>query len=341
MTRRGLMVLLGFGALLALVAALRLLVGPSPGGAALALPATDEVWSLRLTRVLLGVIVGGSLGVAGAMLQSLLRNPIASPDLLGMASGAALALLVVAFASTLGGAAGGVASLSGGRGDMAGTLALRTPAAIVGSMAVLALVFVLGQRRGLIEPVSLILVGVIISIVSASLGQLIVQLMGERGFAAGRLLLGTLRDDATRAEIGVTGAMLAGGVVLGAVWGPAMDAASMSDDEARSVGVRLRRLRVGLLLASGALTAGAVVLAGPIGFVGLIAPHAARLLAGPGHRVVVLGAGLAGAALVVAGDALVMSLPLSVGRVPLSIVTAIVGGPVFIAMLRREMWRRR
>jgi iron complex transport system permease protein len=318
------MVLVGLGALLALAAVVRLLVGPSAGGTLLALPATGEVWSIRLTRVALGVIVGGSLGVAGAMLQSLLRNPIASPDLLGMASGAALALLVVAFASTIG---------------IAGSVALRTPAAVAGSMAVLAVVYALGQRRGLIEPVSLILVGVIISIVAASIGQLLVQLMGERGFIAGRLLLGTLRDDATRTEMGVAGAMLAIGALLGAAWGPAMDAASMGEDEARSVGVRLKRLRAGLLLASGALTAGAVVLAGPIGFVGLIAPHGVRLIAGPGNRVVVLGAGLAGAALIVAGDALVMALPLSTGRVPLSIVTAIIGGPVFIAMLRREMRR--
>ncbi|MDX9910804.1 MAG: iron ABC transporter permease [Phycisphaerales bacterium] len=324
MSRRGMMVLVGLGALLALAAVVRLLVGPSAGGTLLALPATGEVWSIRLTRVALGVIVGGSLGVAGAMLQSLLRNPIASPDLLGMASGAALALLVVAFASTIG---------------IAGSVALRTPAAVAGSMAVLAVVYALGQRRGLIEPVSLILVGVIISIVAASIGQLLVQLMGERGFIAGRLLLGTLRDDATRTEMGVAGAMLAIGALLGAAWGPAMDAASMGEDEARSVGVRLKRLRAGLLLASGALTAGAVVLAGPIGFVGLIAPHGVRLIAGPGNRVVVLGAGLAGAALIVAGDALVMALPLSTGRVPLSIVTAIIGGPVFIAMLRREMRR--
>jgi iron complex transport system permease protein len=269
------------------------------------------------------------------MLQSLLRNPIASPDLLGMASGAALAMLLVAFAAqgTAWAGAGMAAATLGG------PMAMRTPAAIAGSLAVLAIVYALGQRRGLIEPVSLILVGVIISIVAASIGQLVVQLMAERGFVAGRLLLGTLRDDATRGELLVTGLMLAIGAGLGAAWGPAMDAASMGDDEARSVGVRLKRLRAGLLLASGALTAGAVVLAGPIGFVGLIAPHAVRLMAGPGNRVVVIGAGLAGAALVVGGDALVMALPLSAGRIPLGIVTAIVGGPVFIAMLRRELRR--
>ena len=114
MLRRGLGVLLACGVLLTLVAVLRLLVGPMgrSGAWPLAWPASGEVWSLRLTRVALGVIVGGSLGVAGAMLQSLLRNPIASPDLLGMASGAALALLLVAFAAQ-GAASGGSRSRRG------------------------------------------------------------------------------------------------------------------------------------------------------------------------------------------------------------------------------------
>jgi iron complex transport system permease protein len=105
------------------------------------------------------------------------------------------------------------------------------------------------------------------------------------------------------------------------------------------VGVGLSRLRTVLFLTSGVLTAGSVVLAGPIGFVGLICPHAVRLLAGPGHRVLVLGSALAGAALVVGCDALVRVVDLGTGQLPIGVLTSLLGGPVLIWLLRREAGR--
>ena len=103
--------------------------------------------------------------------------------------------------------------------------------------------------------------------------------------------------------------------------------------------VRLGALRAGLFVMSGALAAGSVVLAGPIGFVGLVCPHLARLLSGPSHRTLVVGSALLGAGAIVAADAGVKLIDLGAGRMPLGVLTALVGGPVFIALLRREMLR--
>jgi iron complex transport system permease protein len=113
----------------------------------------------------------------------------------------------------------------------------------------------------------------------------------------------------------------------------------MSEDEARSVGVRLGALRTTLFLLAGALSAGSVLLAGPIGFVGLVCPHLGRLLGGPSHRLLVVNSCILGGAVIVLADAGVRLIDLGAGRMPLGVLTALIGGPVFIAMLRREMLR--
>ena len=99
------------------------------------------------------------------------------------------------------------------------------------------------------------------------------------------------------------------------------------------------RLRVVLFILAGALTANAVVLAGPVGFVGLVCPHVVRLLAGVTHRTLLIGSALAGAALVIGADAAVKSINLASGRMPIGVITALVGGPVFILLLRRDSGR--
>ncbi|MEL6797692.1 MAG: iron chelate uptake ABC transporter family permease subunit, partial [Planctomycetota bacterium] len=114
---------------------------------------------------------------------------------------------------------------------------------------------------------------------------------------------------------------------------------SMGDDEATSVGVSIRGLRVWLFVVSGVLTAMSVVVAGPIGFVGLVVPHAARLMLGPDHRVLVVASALLGGAVIVAADAMVRSIELPTGRLPVGVVTALLGGPVFILMLRSMLTR--
>jgi iron complex transport system permease protein len=133
----------------------------------------------------------------------------------------------------------------------------------------------------------------------------------------------------------VVSALAVTGAGLGIALGRSLDAACLSDDEARSVGVPLGWLRVTLFLAAGILTAATVSLTGPIAFVGLVAPHAARLLVGPRHATLALGSALAGAALLLAADSARQLLEIGGGRLPVGVLTAVIGGPVFLLLLRR------
>jgi iron complex transport system permease protein len=154
------------------------------------------------------------------------------------------------------------------------------------------------------------------------------------------LLVGSLTDDVQWGQIAMGAAVALAGLAIGVSAGPAMDAATLADDEASSVGVRIGRLRAVLFVAAGAMTAAAVAIAGPIGFVGLICPHVVRLMAGGSaavaHRWLVIGSALAGAALIVGADAAVKMVYLDTGRMPLGVITTVVGGVVFLGLLRRE-----
>lgn len=312
-----------FALIAALAVALRLLASPE----GLELPRDAIEWQLRTGRIASGLVVGAALATAGVFLQALLRNPLAEPAVLGLTGGAGLGVALWIYSGYL--ATGAIVQYH----------APILPA-LAGSLGALAVVGALGQRRGLIDPTSLILVGVVLSLICGAGVMFVQHLLPDRGVAlASRWVLGAISDDVATRWLAGVGAMTLACVGLGAALGPAMDAASLSDDEARSVGVRLGPLRAALFLMSGSLAAGSVVLAGPIGFVGLVCPHLVRLLAGPGHRTLVLGSALLGAGAIVAADAGVKLIDLGAGRMPLGVLTALVGGPVFIALLRRELRR--
>lgn len=298
------------------------------GGPTVGLPAPQYL-EPRLLHVASAAAVGACLGVAGTLLQSLLRNPLASPDLLGVSSGASLAVMLGHYLAWIGGIAGWA---SGAWAD--GT------AALIGATGALLLVYTLSQRRGSVDPVSMILIGVIVSILCSAFAALIQQLMPpDPARRSARWLFGFIDEGVSWAAIGAVASLAAAGTALAWWLGPAMDASAMSEEEARAVGVRIGRLRAAQFAAAGALTAGSVVLAGPIGFVGLVCPHLVRILAGPRHRPLVVGAALAGAAMVVGADAIVAAGSLvvpEIGRLQIGVVTALIGGPVFIAALRRQ-----
>ncbi len=343
--------LLGIAAIAAVV--VRLFgVGPALD-AAVSDDARSQIYSLRLLRVGAGASVGACLAVAGVMLQSLMRNPLASPDLMGMSAGAGLAVLL----SRAIGASLGAAGVGGITAGLAFGAAWDVLPALVGAFSTLAVVFSLSHRRGLLDPTWLVLVGVMISILCGAGIMLLQHLVPGVASAggAGRVLVGALSDETTRAQVGLVAFVALLGLAVGLFFGPAMDAGALGDHEAFSVGVPLRRLRTCLLLTAGLLTAAAVALAGPLGFVGLICPHAVRVLAArrnthqldprsivPGwwgsHRVRTIGSALAGITLVVGGDALVSALRDahdSIGRLPLGVVMAFLGAPAFVLLLRR------
>jgi iron complex transport system permease protein len=309
------------GLSLGVVAAAALRLGVGPEG--LAWPDSAPVWGVRGVRSGAGVVVGAGLGAAGVLLQGLLRNPLASPDLMGLSSGAGLAVTIAA-------ALGYWAT-----GEL-GTPPGVTAAALVGSLGTLALVYTLSQRRAVIDPVSMVLVGVVVSIVAGSATMLAQHALPDRGVGVSRWFVGRLSEESGAMGVGAVGALVGAWVAWGVWRASALDAATLGDDEARSLGVRLGRLRAGQFVGAGVLTAGTVALAGPIGFVGLVCPHAARALVGPRHALVLPAAALLGAAAVVVADVLVRVIDLGTGQLPLGVVTAVVGGPVFIAMVLRH-----
>lgn len=308
--------------LLAVVLAAVVVLRLAMGGGGLAWPGSPEVWGLRVDRVAAGAVVGASLALGGAFLQTLLRNPLASPDLIGAAAGAGLAVMAWV-----------VLSGSSGQGVVRGGVAL------AGASVTMALVYAVAQRRGLVEPSSLLLVGVMVTVLCGAATLLLAHFTPDRGYGVARWTVGTLGDDSPRWAVvtGLVAVPLAAG--LGAWFGPMLDATTMGDDEAHAMGVPLRRVRPALFAASGVLTAIAVSIAGPVGFVGLVCPHLVRLLAGPASRGVVIGSALSGAALFVGADALVRAIELPSGRLPIGVLTALIGGPTFLLLLRSERGR--
>lgn len=307
------------GVLLA-VGLLRLLVG----GESLGWPQVPGALELRAQRLASGLAVGSALAVAGVLLQSLLRNPLASPDLMGLAAGAGLGVTLATYAA-----------YSAGLGLALAPGAAQGPA-LVGAFAALGLVYALSLRSWLIDPVAMVLVGVAVSFVLGSASVLVQHLLPDRGESGRRWLMGALVDGTPSADVAILAGLTLAALGVGAPLSRAMDAAAMSEDEARSAGVWLAGLRAFQFIAAGLLTAGAVAIAGPLGFVGLVGPHVARLAAGPGHRGLLIASALAGAVLVVGADTALKSITIDGGRLPIGVLTSLIGGPVFIALLLRE-----
>ena len=325
--------LAGLTLLLRLVAAARLTIGepiPRLEDDAIDWPAFRDYLSLRLDRVMVGLFVGGALAAAGVLLQALLRNPLASPYILGLSSGAMVGVTLVEYLGFL--------------GLFGATLALGSThlGALAGALATMAIVYALGQRRGWIDPLGLLLVGVIVNAVNGALVMFFSYLMpahlrGEVSLWAMGYFNQNVMVEWPPWSLIIVGLVTVGGIALAAWFGRAMDLATLSDDEAQSMGLNLRSLRLALFALAGMLTAGSIVLAGPIGFVGLICPHFVRLLIGPSHRPLLVGAALAGAALVIAADGAVKLADVGQGLMPLGILTSLIGGPVFLWMLHRRL----
>lgn len=317
--------LVGIAVALALAMAGRLLLGSSGVG----WPAS-EIIGYRVSAVAVGAVVGASLGVSGLLLQVLLRNPLASPFILGLSSGAGFGYMVALY---LGWRFGIEVS-----GPFAAALGVGGPvvSATLGSLLVLGVVWSLGMRQGSPDPLALVLAGVIVGAIASAATTAVQSIVpsGLRGDFLG-WMMGRIPEAPPRGLFVCLACLCVAGIAIAWRVGPALDAASASDDEAIAVGVPLVRLRRLLFLLSGLLAAATVPLAGPIGFVGLIGPHAARLILGAKHRPLALGSGLAGAALLVAADAARQLVDLGGGRLPVGVVTALVGGPIFLWLLRR------
>ena len=276
----------------------------------------------RLSRVLLGALVGAALAPAGLAFQALLRNPLADPYVLGVSGGATVAATL---AIVLGGAAGALG---------AWTLPVW---AFVGALGAVAAVYLFGRVRGRLVPNVALLAGVVMNALAAAL-VVAIRLVASPQAAHQALywLTGTLgATDGTR--LAALAAYLL--VALAVLWRAAvpMNVLALGADAAHAVGVDAERWRRVVFLAASLLTGAAVAFAGPIGFVGIVVPHALRALFGPDHRLLLPTSALAGAAFLVLADTGARMAFLPLGTEPtVGVITALLGAPFFLVILRRR-----
>jgi len=292
---------------------------------------TWAIWRMRLFRLAAAATVGAGLGAAGAALQGLMRNPLAEPYILGISSGAGVGVVV-------GSAIAGWGLLP---------VWLETPMlAFVGALATCGIVYALAQHRGRLDPYGLLLSGVIVNVFNGAVMLAILLVLDpNRILEHVRWSMGDPPQwiwSRSSLLLLCAGLIILGWVVL-VLRGLAFNALGLGDDVAESTGVAVHRLRFETFVVVGMMTAAAVSLAGPIGFVGLIVPHICRLLVGPDHRRLLIYSGFAGAILLMATDTFCRTVGpmIGVGKIPVGVVTALAGGPFFIYLLRRrfrEAW---
>jgi len=283
-------------------------------------PAADAliIWQLRVPRVAAAALVGGALAVAGALYQAVLRNPLADPYVIGTAAGAQLGMIAALLLPVQ------VALLGFGT--------LQVFAFITASLTVL-VVYGLARTGGRTPIVTLLLAGFVLSsfLISAST---FLMMISNRIEQAMQWTMGSL-DVSEMTQLTVVGPVIlflvAGSVLLARP----LDVMMLGEEQAGHLGIHVERLKLVAVVVATLLTALAVTLAGIVAFVGLVAPHAIRLIYGPGHRLLLPSSALVGATFVVGAD-LISRVALAPVPIPLSIVTAVIGAPLFLHLLRRS-----
>lgn len=285
---------------------------------------TDEliIMQVRLPRALGAALVGAALGVAGALFQGLLRNPLADPLLLGTSSGAALGAvvaLVITSAVTV---------------EWLG-FSLVALLAFVGALLAVAVVYTLATRGGRTPVVTLLLAGVAVGAMLTAAQTLLIVLETtlQQHFGALYFWFSGAIDVESWAQLGIVAALLAVGL-LTALWlAPTLDAFALGEEMAAHLGVHVERRKLLIVGAAALLVAASVTIGGLVGFVGLVAPHVCRLLLGPRSRPLVAASALGGAVFVTLADLLARTV-VAPTELPLGVVTAFVGGPFFLWLLR-------
>lgn len=287
--------------------------GPMPSHA----QGDNTLWQIRFPRVAMAAIVGAALATAGALMQGIFGNPLAEPSVVGVSAGAAFAAATaMVFQITVFGA---------------WTIAAF---AFVGGLATTFLVYILSRADGRTEIVTLVLMGIAVNaICGAGLAFLMFIADTQAREEIVFWQLGSLNGSrwpyvwivAPCALIGFLGAMAAS---------RQLDILSLGDRAARHVGVHVERLRVICIVLVALLTAAGVAFAGIIAFVGLVVPHLIRMIAGPGHRLLVPASALGGAVLLIGAD-LVARTAVAGADLPIGMLTSLLGGPFFFWLLRR------
>jgi iron complex transport system permease protein len=284
----------------------------------IARPAEVIVLQLRLPRVLLAGIVGAALAASGAVFQGLFRNPMADPAIIGVSSGAALGAILVI--------------VTVGAGSL-GALAVPA-AAFAGAMATALVVYRLARIGPAVHVATLLLAGIAVAAVISALMSLVMSLSGEEIRNIYAWLVGGLVAQGWR-SIAIVVPVVALGLAGAALVAHPLNLVALGEERAAQLGVSVDVLK-GRAIAVGALLAAAAVsVAGIIGFVGLMTPHLLRLVVGADHRRLVPASALGGATLLILAD-LVARTVIAPAELPVGVVTALLGGPFFLFLLRRE-----
>jgi iron complex transport system permease protein len=276
------------------------------------------LFELRIPRVVLAVVVGSALAAAGAVFQALFRNPMADPAIIGVSSGAAL---------------GAIAAILLGGGVLAGGLAV-SGAAFVGALCVAFVVYRLARIGPAVQVATLLLAGIAMAAVISAVISLVMSLAGEQIRSIYFWLLGGLGGRGWDA-VATAAPLVSLGVVLSLLAVRDLNLMALGEERAAQLGVEIERFKR-LSLATGALLAAAAVsVAGVIGFVGLMTPHILRLVLGADHRRLVPASILGGATFMVLADLAARTVR-APEEIPVGAVTALLGGPFFLYLLRRE-----
>ncbi len=272
---------------------------------------------IRLPRALLGVLVGGALGLAGAAMQGFLRNPLAEPGLIGTSGSAALGAVIAIHTGAY------------------AAFALALPlAALMGAGVAVALVMALAGREA--RALTLILAGVALSALAGALTALVLNL-APSPYAAAEIVFWLMGSLADRSMLHVTLAapfVLAGGALLLAQ-GRGLDALTLGEDAAASLGVSLARLRLGVVVGSAMMVGAATAVTGAVGFVGLVVPHLLRRAVGARPSRLLPASALGGAAMLLAAD-IATRLIVPERDLKLGVLTALVGAPFLLRMIRQQ-----
>ncbi|MFE7139853.1 FecCD family ABC transporter permease [Streptomyces sp. NPDC057644] len=287
------------------------------GGQELDRVGESVLWNVRLPRVALALLVGASLGCAGALMQGVFGNPLAEPGVIGISAGAAV---------------GAVASIALGL-TFFGNWTITVFAFIAGLITVL-LVYTLSRSGGRTEVVTLILTGIAVNAFAGALIGLFIFFADNAQITQITFWqLGSLSQATWPKVLAVLPCALAG-LLIAPFYSRKLDLLALGERPARHLGVDVERLRIVLVLVVALLTAAAVAVAGIISFVGLLVPHLLRMANGPGHRFLVPGSALGGALVLVAGDLAARTVA-APAELPLGVLTALFGSPFFFWLLRR------
>ena len=278
-------------------------------------PQSQIIWNIRMPRTIVGALVGINLSLSGAILQAIMRNPLADPHIIGISSGAGLAGVVIMIL-------------------FPALEYLITPVAFVGAMLAAICIYILAWKNG-IKPVRIILAGVAVSaFLSAGISGLMI-FYSDRVHGALMWMVGGLAARSwPHVSIILPYAII--GLVLALASASYLNILQLGDEMARGLGVNVEVTRIVMTAIAALLAASAVSVVGLLGFVGLVVPHAARLLIGSDYRFLLPAAALLGVAIVTLSDtfARVIFAPV---ELPVGIIMAFLGAPFFLFLLRREI----